>query len=463
MEEQGEMLNNAIEQNTQLYLQNAELMEANREYRRESVRPEATKTKIINMTHPERYCGRSKELDNFLDMLRSNFQSHVHLFPHGDPEKVKYPASLPSRWNSYPDPAQRQTQMTDPVEWLRDLQRDSNPCLEDFEAFPDEIQKMYGDEDRKINTAMKCMTNILQGANEPVRVYANRIKANWRAVGWLSKDTRTFTKSLGADYDQDLSPRSSHRPQRTEDSTVWKSFSTTSPIQKSSRTAKSLNCSSHNNSKGSQESDHLNKAARNATSDHPYPSRPKHRSPKSQSRTRMINALQGLGSRQSSTKLGCRKENAYAGDYRNIKYFGARIIHPPTSPKTLLPQETENKSNASAPSIVNNQKTSLPLSVPRLAGEDGGTRAWIAVIGYEGADGNIRGNSTASDFTMAEGCHRQPERSHVKSIFGWNGKIGFIAHCPRSPDTRSTRSIAANTSTHRLRSYKHLYISTTSQ
>jgi hypothetical protein len=78
MEEQGEMLNNAIQQNTQLYLQNAELMEANREYCRESVRLEATKTKIFNMTHPERYCGGAQELDNFLDMLRSNFQSHAH-------------------------------------------------------------------------------------------------------------------------------------------------------------------------------------------------------------------------------------------------------------------------------------------------------------------------------------------------------------------------------------------------
>jgi hypothetical protein len=144
----------------------------------------------------------------------------------------------------------------------------------------------------------------------------------------------------------------------------------------------------------------------------------------------MINALQRLGSRRSSTKLGSRKENAYAADHRNIKHSGARNIHAPTSPKILLLQETENKSNASAPSIVNNQKTSLPLSVPSSAGEDGRTGAWIAVIGYEGVDGNIRGNSTASDFTKAEGCLREPESSHVKSIFVWNGKTGLIAHCP---------------------------------
>jgi len=44
MEEQQEMLNNAIQQNTELCVQNAKLMEANRESRRESLRPEATKT-----------------------------------------------------------------------------------------------------------------------------------------------------------------------------------------------------------------------------------------------------------------------------------------------------------------------------------------------------------------------------------------------------------------------------------
>jgi len=277
------------------------------------------------------------------------------------------------------------------------------------------------------------------------------------------RTTSTFTKSPGADYDQELCPKYSRWPQTTEGSTVWKSFSTAPPIQKSIRTAKSLNHSSHNNSKGGQGSHHLNKAARNATSNHLYPSRLKHQSLTSQSRTRMINALQPHGFRQSSTKLGSWKENAYAADHRNIKHSGARNIHAPTSPKTLLPQKTENKSNASAPSIVNNQKTSLPLSVPSLAGEDGRMGAWIAVIGYESVDGYIRRNSTASDFTKAEGCLRESESSHIKSLFLWNGRTGLIAHYPWSPDMWSTRRIAANTSTHWLRHYKHLDISTTSQ
>jgi hypothetical protein len=147
MAERREMVNNAIQQNTQLCVQNAKLMEANWEYRRESIRPEATKMKIFDLTHPEQYCGGANEPDNFLDTLGSNFQSHAHLFPHGDPEKVKYAASHLSTWNNHPDLAQRQTQMTDPVEWHRDLRRDSDPCLENFEAFSEEMHKMYGDKD----------------------------------------------------------------------------------------------------------------------------------------------------------------------------------------------------------------------------------------------------------------------------------------------------------------------------
>jgi len=192
MEEQREMLNNAIQQNTQLCVQNAEVMEANREYYRESTRLEATKTKIFHMTHPELYCGGETELENFLETLQSNFQSHAHLFPHGDPDKVKYAASLLSTWNNHPDRAQRQTQMTDPVEWIRNLRRASDPCLEDFEASSEEKQKMSGDKDRKLNAAMKCMTDFLQGVNEPVRVYANPIKANWGAAGWLPQDTKNL-------------------------------------------------------------------------------------------------------------------------------------------------------------------------------------------------------------------------------------------------------------------------------
>jgi len=186
------MLNNAIQQNTQLCVQNAELMEAKWEHRRESIPPEATKTKILGMTHPARFCGGAKELDNFLDTLRSNLKFHAHFFPHGDPDKVKYAASILSTWNKHPHLAERKTPMTIPVEWLRDIRGDSDPCLEDFDAFSEEMQKMYGDKDRKINSAMKGMTDYLEGANVPVRVYANQIQPNWRAAGWLLQDNKNL-------------------------------------------------------------------------------------------------------------------------------------------------------------------------------------------------------------------------------------------------------------------------------
>jgi len=247
-----------------------------------------------------------------------------------------------------------------------------------------------------------------------------------------------------------------------EISTAWKNFSTEQPIQMSSWIVKSPNSSRHINSKSIQEN-HLKKEARNATSDNPYPSRPKQWSPRSQSRTRMINALPHPGSCQSSVKLGSWKEDTYAAGHLITKHPGARNIDVPTSPNTLLLQETENKWNTNAPSTVTNQKTSLPLLVFSSAGEEGQIGTWIAVIQYKDVDGNFRGNSAASDFIMGKRCLREPESSHIESRFVWNSKTGFIVHCPRSPDTRSTPRIAVNMCTHQLRRYMHLYVSTTSQ
>jgi hypothetical protein len=83
--------------------------------------------------------------------------------------------------------------------------------MDDLEAFSEEMQTMYGDKDRKLNKAMKSMTDFLKGVNELVKVYGTRIKANWQAAerNRTHGTTRSFTKSLGADYNQDLSPRSS--------------------------------------------------------------------------------------------------------------------------------------------------------------------------------------------------------------------------------------------------------------
>jgi hypothetical protein len=44
--------------------------------------------------------------------------------------------------------------------------------------------KMYGDKDRRLNPAMKAMHEYQQLSNESVKVYANRMKANWRRAGW---------------------------------------------------------------------------------------------------------------------------------------------------------------------------------------------------------------------------------------------------------------------------------------
>ena len=51
-------------------------------------------SKIFKMVDPLRYCGGAKELDKFLETLRSNFASHKHLFPRGDPDQVKYTVSF---------------------------------------------------------------------------------------------------------------------------------------------------------------------------------------------------------------------------------------------------------------------------------------------------------------------------------------------------------------------------------
>jgi hypothetical protein len=54
-------------------------------------RPEnsGNQSKIFKMVDPLRHCGGAKELDKFLETLRSNFASHKHQFPRGDPDQVK--------------------------------------------------------------------------------------------------------------------------------------------------------------------------------------------------------------------------------------------------------------------------------------------------------------------------------------------------------------------------------------
>jgi len=149
-------------------------------------RPEnpGNQSKIFKMVDCLRYCGGAKELDKFLEILPSNLASHRHLFPGGDRDQVMYTVSVLDTWNNHPDTTQRQTENTDQSEWASDLREANDPCLENFELFANELQKMYGDKDRRLNSATKAMQEYQQLPNESVRAYANRLKPNWRRASW---------------------------------------------------------------------------------------------------------------------------------------------------------------------------------------------------------------------------------------------------------------------------------------
>jgi hypothetical protein len=72
----------------------------------------------------------------------------------------------------------------DPAEWASDLREAKDPCLDDFEPSANDLQKMYRDKERCLNSATKTMQEYQQLPNAAVRVYANRLKANWRRAGW---------------------------------------------------------------------------------------------------------------------------------------------------------------------------------------------------------------------------------------------------------------------------------------
>jgi hypothetical protein len=57
-------------------------------------------------------------------------------------------------------------------------------CLDDPELFVNELQMMYGDNDRRLNSTTRAMQEYQQLPNAAVRVNANRLRANWRTAGW---------------------------------------------------------------------------------------------------------------------------------------------------------------------------------------------------------------------------------------------------------------------------------------
>jgi hypothetical protein len=90
---------------------------------------------IYQMVDPVKYCSGAKELDRFLDALRSNFNSDGHLFPRGRPDPVKSASSLLDPWGDHHNQTLRQTAMTDTSESAGDIYAGSDPCLQDFDLF----------------------------------------------------------------------------------------------------------------------------------------------------------------------------------------------------------------------------------------------------------------------------------------------------------------------------------------
>jgi hypothetical protein len=95
---------------------------------------------------------------------------------HPQPDIGHHTAMLLSPWWHHSDLAQWQPQITNSVMWHRDQWRDSDLWLVDFQASSDEMQKMYSNMNLELNVALKCITIILNGAKDLVRVHANKSK-----------------------------------------------------------------------------------------------------------------------------------------------------------------------------------------------------------------------------------------------------------------------------------------------
>jgi len=69
---------------------------------------------MLKMVDNLGHCSGPNELDKFLETSLSNFASHKHLYPRGDPDEVKYTVSFLDTWNNHPDQTQQQMENTDP-------------------------------------------------------------------------------------------------------------------------------------------------------------------------------------------------------------------------------------------------------------------------------------------------------------------------------------------------------------
>jgi len=140
-----------------LFQQNTELLS-----RREST----SKNDKFDMTHQRRNCGGARELDTFLCSLRSNFRTHSHLFSDGDTDKVQYALDHLGSWSNHRDYTLHKMSMIDPITWGQDLLTNNCPCIDNFYLFVNEIQKMYGEKDRRLNTGTRLDHEFRQGHHD---------------------------------------------------------------------------------------------------------------------------------------------------------------------------------------------------------------------------------------------------------------------------------------------------------
>jgi hypothetical protein len=81
---------------------------------------------IYNMVDPIRYYGSAQELHQCLGRLRSNVNSHSHLFPASGFDDVEYTISVPDSWTSHQLLPLKQTAMMHLLALVGNLSTESN-------------------------------------------------------------------------------------------------------------------------------------------------------------------------------------------------------------------------------------------------------------------------------------------------------------------------------------------------
>jgi len=142
------------------------------------------KTHIYKMVNPVGYCGSAKELDQVLDALHSNWNSHHPLFPCGGPDHVKDTISLRNGWTDLQHLGIWKTAMTDHLEWAGDLSAEPEPILQDFDLLAQWQTKVDGDHNRCRAAVIRPETKSIPLPHGSVGAYANHLIANWRLTGW---------------------------------------------------------------------------------------------------------------------------------------------------------------------------------------------------------------------------------------------------------------------------------------